>query len=126
MRQQLDELASAGVRIALDDFGAGDASLPIVRSLPIHQLKIGPRMLHQRDDRLAADDLLRLVASMGSVLGIETIADGVETPHQADRLRDANITHAQGTMFAGPMPASDLLDWLAQNRQQAVTAVSSH
>jgi diguanylate cyclase (GGDEF)-like protein len=126
VRQQLDELAGAGVRIALDDFGAGDASLTIVRSLPIHQLKIGPRMLHQRDDRLTADDLLRLVASMGSVLGIDTIADGVETPQQADRLRDANITHAQGTLFAGPMPAPDLLDWLAKNRQQTATAVSSH
>ena len=110
------------MRIAIDDFGTGYASLASLRSFPVHQLKIDRSFLVGGEDA-DADAMFRLVISVGQILELETIVEGVETPAQEALLRGAGVALAQGYRFAWPMPAEDLPDWLA-GTAQAATAPS--
>jgi diguanylate cyclase (GGDEF)-like protein len=109
---QLRAVAELGVRIAIDDFGTGYASLASLRSFPVHQLKIDRSFLADDDDA-HADGMFRLVISVGQILELETVAEGVETPQQAEVLRRAGVPLAQGFLFARPMPAQDFPNWLS-------------
>jgi EAL domain-containing protein (putative c-di-GMP-specific phosphodiesterase class I) len=111
-RVQLQRVAEAGVRIAIDDFGTGYASLASLRSFPVHQLKIDRSFLGQGDER-RADEMFRLVLSVGEILELEVVAEGVETERQADVVREAGVPLAQGYLFARPMPAAEFPSWLA-------------
>jgi diguanylate cyclase (GGDEF)-like protein len=121
-REQLRAVAELGIRIAIDDFGTGYASLASLRSFPVHQLKIDRSFLVGGEDA-DADAMFRLVISVGQILELETIVEGVETPAQEALLRGAGVALAQGYRFAWPMPAEDLPDWLA-GTAQAATAPS--
>jgi diguanylate cyclase (GGDEF)-like protein len=116
---QLRAVAELGVRIAIDDFGTGYASLASLRSFPVHQLKIDRSFLAQ-DDADRADGMFRLVISVGQILELETVAEGVETPHQAAVLRHAGVPLAQGYLFARPMRAEDFPGWLAGGKAEGV------
>jgi diguanylate cyclase (GGDEF)-like protein len=111
-RAQLQRVAEAGVRIAIDDFGTGYASLASLRSFPVHQLKIDRSFLGQADE-LRTDEMFRLVVSVGEILELEIVAEGVETGQQADVVREAGVPLAQGYLFARPMPAAEFPLWLA-------------
>jgi EAL domain-containing protein (putative c-di-GMP-specific phosphodiesterase class I) len=119
-RTQLHRVAEAGTRIAIDDFGTGYASLASLRSFPVHQLKIDRSFLAQ-DEELRADEMFRLVISVGEVLDLEIVAEGVETEQQAAVVRRAGVPLAQGYLFARPMPAAEFASWLsARSAPQAV------
>jgi predicted signal transduction protein with EAL and GGDEF domain len=111
-RVQLQRVAEAGVRIAIDDFGTGYASLASLRSFPVHQLKIDRSFLAQGDE-LRADEMFRLVISVGEILDLEIVAEGVETEQQAEVVRHAGVPLAQGYLFARPMPAAEVPSWLS-------------
>jgi EAL domain-containing protein (putative c-di-GMP-specific phosphodiesterase class I) len=111
-RVQLQRVAEAGVRIAIDDFGSGYASLASLRSFPVHQLKIDRSFLAQGDE-LRADEMFRLVISVGEILDLEIVAEGVETEQQAEVVRHAGVPLAQGYLFARPMPAAEVPSWLS-------------
>ena len=111
-RVQLQRVAEAGVRIAIDDFGTGYASLASLRSFPVHQLKIDRSFLAQGDE-LRADEMFRLVISVGEILDLEVVAEGVETEQQAEVVRRAGVPLAQGYLFARPMPAAEVPSWLS-------------
>jgi len=110
-RAQLRAVAELGVRIAIDDFGTGYASLASLRSFPVHQLKIDRSFLSDEQER--ADAMLRLVISVGRVLDLETVVEGVERPAQAELLRGAGVPLAQGFLFARPIPEEDFPAWLS-------------
>jgi EAL domain-containing protein (putative c-di-GMP-specific phosphodiesterase class I) len=112
-REQLQRVADLGVRISIDDFGTGYASLASLRTFPIHQLKIDRSFLANGDGN-RADEMLQLVASVGRILELETVAEGVETVEQAEVVRGAGIPTAQGYLFGAPMPAPELVAWLAR------------
>ena len=111
-RVQLQRVADAGVRIAIDDFDTGYASLASLRSFPVHQLKIDRSFLAQGDE-LRADEMFRLVISVGEILDLEIVAEGVETEQQAEVVRHAGVPLAQGYLFARPMPAAEVPSWLS-------------
>jgi diguanylate cyclase (GGDEF)-like protein len=111
-RVQLQRVAEAGVRIAIDDFGTGYASLASLRSFPVHQLKIDRSFLAQGDE-LRSDEMFRLVISVGEILDLEIVAEGVETEQQAEVVRHAGVPLAQGYLFARPMPAAEVPSWLS-------------
>ncbi len=115
-RSTLDRLASQGVVCAIDDFGTGWSSLAYLRTLPVSVLKLdrffadglGP---HDRD--LA---LVRAVVDLARTLSIEVVAEGVETEEVAEHLRRAGVRMAQGFVYARPMPATQLRQWLEARR----------
>jgi EAL domain-containing protein (putative c-di-GMP-specific phosphodiesterase class I) len=109
-RTQLRQVAALGVRIALDDFGAGYISLASLRSYPIHQIKMAPTFLTATDD-----GAMQLVISVGEVLGAETVAQGLAAESDAARLRQTAVTAGQGPLVGGAMAAADVGRWLSDH-----------
>jgi diguanylate cyclase (GGDEF)-like protein/PAS domain S-box-containing protein len=94
---RLADLRGMGVRTAVDDFGAGYASLTHLRRLPVDVLKL--------DKALVADPLADVVVRLGERLGLMVIAEGVETEDQLAVLREAGCEYAQGYLFSRPLTA---------------------
>ncbi|MCG5234188.1 EAL domain-containing protein [Xanthobacter oligotrophicus] len=108
-----------GVRIAMDDFGTGYSSLSALSRLPIAELKIDRSfMLSIEQDRNALA-LATAVILIGQSLGMAVVAEGVETPAQADLLRALGCHAVQGYVFARPLEATNVAGWLAANAPPA-------
>ena len=106
----LHELASWGVRLALDDFGTGYASLSYLQRLPLHTLKVDKSFVDDVADRGRGEALVDVSVRLAEALGMETVAEGVETAEQAHTLRFLGCRWAQGYLFARPLPAQELVD----------------
>lgn len=112
----LAELHRVGVRISLDDFGAGNTSLSYLRQLPIDEVKID-RSLVGNMTRSAEDGVVaRAAVSVSQELGMEVVAEGVEDAETVNALRALGCEEAQGFHFARPMPPEDLPGWLRRFR----------
>ncbi|SHN36876.1 putative bifunctional diguanylate cyclase/phosphodiesterase [Cryptosporangium aurantiacum] len=108
----LRELSDLGVRIALDDFGTGYSSLTYLRTLPIHAIKIDRSFVHDLDGNPTDEAVTRAILGLAETLGLRPVAEGVEGVSQADRLRDLRCGHAQGFLFAKPMPPTEITELL--------------
>jgi len=108
----LRSLAGLGVRIAIDDFGTGYSNLAYLRHLPVHSLKLDGSFMEGLRGRCADpvdEKLVTTLVSLAHALDLEVIAEGVETPEQAERLRDIGCDGAQGYLYARPGPP-ELID----------------
>jgi EAL domain-containing protein (putative c-di-GMP-specific phosphodiesterase class I) len=103
----LRELRDMGLRVAIDDFGAGFTSLAFLRDLPIDHLKIDRSFV--RDVATGAFDsaVVSAVVTLARSLGLRTIAEGVEEPAQMDVLRELRCDEVQGFLFSRPLPAAE-------------------
>jgi diguanylate cyclase (GGDEF)-like protein len=104
----LEELRGLGVRIVIDDFGTGYFSLSHLRQFPVDILKIASEFVQvpEGDARTAA--LAGAIVAMGRSLEIRTVAEGIETAEQADRMRELGCAYGQGYHFARPIPGSEV------------------
>lgn len=105
--KQVNRLRELGVRVALDDFGAGDCSLRMLRDLPIDTLKIDRHLVARLPDSAVDAALVRSVISLCADYAITVIAEGVETPAQAAWLKANGCAYVQGFIVAHPMTAAD-------------------
>lgn len=107
----ISKLRQRGLRISLDDFGTGFSSLGYLNHFSIDEIKIDRSFVQhlQADTREAA--LVQAIISLGHALGLEVVAEGVETAAQADILRRMGCDIFQGYFFARPMPDTDFLDF---------------
>ena len=105
---RLKLLKELGVRIAIDDFGTGYSSLAYLRQFPIDILKIDRSFVSGIADDRESAALVHTLVQLGKVLGIETIAEGVETNDQRSRLENENVDTGQGFLFARPLAVADL------------------
>jgi diguanylate cyclase (GGDEF)-like protein/PAS domain S-box-containing protein len=105
----LHSLRDTGVRIAIDDFGTGYSSLSYVKTLPIDVLKVDRAFVSVLGDRGPRDAVAETLFRLGSLLGIDTVAEGVETVEQLAAVRAFGATQAQGFLFAKPMSPEDLV-----------------
>ncbi|HEU4844439.1 MAG TPA: bifunctional diguanylate cyclase/phosphodiesterase, partial [Burkholderiaceae bacterium] len=105
-------LKQAGIGISLDDFGTGYSSLSYLKRLPLDQLKIDQTFV--RDLPHAASDvaIVRTIVALGQSLGMDVIAEGVETAAQRDALAAAGCHAYQGYLFGKPMPIARFEEWL--------------
>jgi len=99
----LRRLAGHGFRLALDDFGTGYSSLSHLRDLPFHKVKIDRSFVKDLDSEPRSALMLDGVVRLCKSLGLHTVAEGVETRGQFERLRAAGIDEFQGYLFARPM-----------------------
>ena len=97
---KLDVLRGLGVRVALDDFGTGYSSLSHLQRLPVDQIKVDKSFVS------ADDDVVHAILQLGRTLRLETVAEGVETRVQAERLRTLGCQLAQGHYFGKPLTAA--------------------
>lgn len=109
---QLSALRAMGVTIAIDDFGTGFSSLSYLRCLPADRLKIDRSFIMEIGEVPSQQLIADAVIKIASRVGMQVIAEGVETPEQAGWILDQGCHEAQGFLFARPMPTTALLDWL--------------
>lgn len=105
----LTELRRLGVSIVIDDFGTGYSSLGYLKDLPIDGLKVDKSFVDElhTDPRQVA--MVGAVVAMATALGLNVVAEGVETIEQAEQLAALGCSEVQGYYFARPQPADDLL-----------------
>ena len=123
MRQVLQRLRELGVRIAVDDFGTGYSSLVHLKRFPIDVLKIDQGFM--RDIPASGDDMAisATIIAMGRSLGLNVLAEGVETPGQLAFLRERGCDSYQGYLFSRPVPAEQFARLLqAQAEKQPAQA----
>ncbi len=111
-------LRKLGVRAALDDFGAGQASLSHLRRLPVDQLKLDRGLMNALPHR-TGPAVLDVVVSLGRRLGLEVVAKGLETEDDVDRARAAGCVYGQGFALARPAPAERTEAYLDSHRADA-------
>lgn len=116
----LHRFRDAGLQVALDDFGTGFASLSYLRAFPFSKIKIDRSFVEGlgRDEGCLA--IVRATTRLARDLGMNTIAEGVETPLQLLQLRQLGCSVGQGYLFGRPLPACHVVDMLASWRREAV------
>ncbi len=111
----VEALAALGVALSLDDFGTGYSSLVRLKRLPVREVKIDSsfvgRMLASSDDEVIVQSIVDLVAA----LGIDSVAEGVESAEVAAALRAMGCKAAQGWYFSAPLNAASATAWLSEH-----------
>jgi len=105
------ELAAAraiGIKIALDDFGTGHSSLTLLHSLPFDRVKIDRSFVRELSGGGAGAAIVRSVLALGQELGLDVVAEGVETTDQVKLLRELGCRYVQGYLFARVLPSDEL------------------
>jgi diguanylate cyclase (GGDEF)-like protein len=110
----LAELRALGVRLALDDFGTGYSSLTYLSALPIQQLKIDRSFVTRITESTRDSAIVTSLVDLAHHLGLQVIAEGIEAPEVADRLRRLGCEYGQGYHFSMSMAPADLPDWAAR------------
>ncbi|RZU33647.1 putative bifunctional diguanylate cyclase/phosphodiesterase [Blastococcus saxobsidens] len=103
--EQLEELRSFGVRVAIDDFGTGFSGLSYLRRLPADIIKIDRSFISDLPAGRSAATLIASIVELARTLGLDVVAEGVETDEQREVLRAMECGSAQGYFFSRPEPA---------------------
>jgi len=109
----LERLRGLGCGISIDDFGTGYSSLSYLKAFPVSVLKIDRSFVQDLADDSGDRAIAQSVVNMADNLGMQTVAEGVETPEQHEILRQIGCTFVQGFMYARPMTADQIPDVIA-------------
>jgi diguanylate cyclase (GGDEF)-like protein/PAS domain S-box-containing protein len=120
----LDELYAMGLHLSIDDFGTGYSSLSALQQFPIGTLKIDQSFVRDVSEDAGDATIVKTIIEMGRSLGMEVVAEGVESLRHLDFLRRNACHYAQGKLFGEPCTAEDLLSLLM--RQASGTAPFGH
>jgi EAL domain-containing protein (putative c-di-GMP-specific phosphodiesterase class I) len=104
-------LRDLGVRISIDDFGTGYSSLAYLRDLPADIVKIDQSFV-LRGGRNVDNSLIQAILHIGRALDLDVIAEGIETPRQAERLHSLGCPHGQGFYYSPPLAPTALAAYL--------------
>lgn len=110
----LAQLAALGVKLSIDDYGSGQASLAYVQQLPVHELKIDRAFVDKVDRQLKNAAIVRSTILLCRELGLSVVAEGAQTPEEIDWLRRNGCDIVQGYGIAKPMPAESVADWVRE------------
>jgi diguanylate cyclase (GGDEF)-like protein len=109
----LSELSRLGIRLTVDDFGTGYSSLAHLTQLPVDGVKIDKSFVLSMRESSSDTVIVRSVLNIGRNLGLEVVAEGVETAAACADLKALGCRLAQGFYFSEPLPPDDLTDWVA-------------
>jgi diguanylate cyclase (GGDEF)-like protein/PAS domain S-box-containing protein len=101
----LRDLSAEGIRVAIDDFGTGYSSLEQLRRMPVDIVKVDRSFVSGMAEDQTDRELVAAVVGMGRALKLCVVAEGIETPEQADALRELGCDIGQGYLFAEPLPS---------------------
>ena len=116
---QLHALKRLGVKLSVDDFGTGYSSLNYLNRFPIDRLKIDRSFVRRLLDDATDLAITRAIIGLGHTLGLQVVAEGVESEAVAAALRAASCDELQGFLFAQALPPSEFVAWLARTRAGA-------
>ena len=110
----LNRIRQLGIRLALDDFGTGYSSLSYLSKLPINILKIDKSFVHDVNVDSHDEAVIQSIISLASAMGMEVVAEGVETIEQLDFLKNLGPCTIQGYLFSQPLPPLEIEKHLAR------------
>ncbi len=112
----LQQFKAMGLRVTMDDFGTGYASLAYLRKIPLTGLKIDRSFVADIDKDEKANELIACIVAMARGLGLEVTAEGVEQKYQADHLEALGCNYLQGIYFSEPVPREEVARMLQGQR----------
>ncbi len=121
--RNLSALARLGCYLDLDDFGTGHASITSIRRFSIERIKIDRSFITAIDSDPDQQMMVSAILTMAERLGLDTLAEGVETEAERARLAELGCAHVQGYGIARPMPAIEMDAWLAERQGTNVKAL---
>ncbi|MEX0269597.1 putative bifunctional diguanylate cyclase/phosphodiesterase [Leptolyngbyaceae cyanobacterium UHCC 1019] len=107
-------LKSLGCKLSMDDFGTGYSSLSQLRRFPVDTLKVDKSFVQKMGESHEDHEIVRMIISLGHTLGMDVVAEGVETKAEADALRSLGCEFGQGYFWAKPLPAAEATALLQQ------------
>ena len=119
VQERLHELKALGIKLALDDFGTGYSSLASLHLLPVDTVKIDRSFVSQGDTSHHHRTLIEATVKVALSLGMDTVAEGIETEAQAGVVRELACHKGQGYLFSKPLTAAALVQWLADKQRAA-------
>lgn len=117
----LEQLRAMGMGIALDDFGTGYAGLSYLQMLPFSCIKIDKAFVQQMHTSQRSFQIIKSALELSGMLGLTTVAEGIEDAVTGQALADLGCTYAQGFHYARPMPVETLIVWERAYSDQATT-----
>lgn len=119
---RIDSLKQLGVRLSIDDFGTGYSNLAYLRTFPLDRLKIDQSFIASAPHDEGSQSIVRAILGLGESLGLDVVAEGVETPEQAALIETLGCRQAQGYLYAKPMPAEALVAWVKARKAGTIRA----
>ncbi len=116
----LRALAARGVRLSIDDFGTGHSSLAYLDQLPVHEVKIDQSFVFRIATNPADSTIVRATVTLAHDLGLRVVAEGVENDLAKSLVTEMGCDLYQGYGLSRPMPADELLNWLARHDAHAM------
>ena len=111
----LSEIKKRKIKLSIDDFGTGYSSLSYLRRLPIDNLKIDRSFVDSIYSDSESFEIVKTIITLAHTLGMDAIAEGVETVEQVEQLKALGCEYAQGYLFAKPLPAKAIQHFCCQN-----------
>jgi EAL domain-containing protein (putative c-di-GMP-specific phosphodiesterase class I)/GGDEF domain-containing protein len=121
--RNLRRIAEMGCGVDMDDFGTGNASITSIRQFALRRLKIDRSFVRAVDGNRDQQQLVTAILSLAERLGLETLAEGVETRGEHAMLAQLGCGHVQGYVVARPMPVEEVALWLADHRNRLAEAL---
>jgi diguanylate cyclase (GGDEF)-like protein len=126
VNETLNELSRLGVHLSIDDFGVGYTSLAYLPTLPVRALKIDRRFVTDLITNPVDEILVRNVIHLARDLGLDSIAEGVESSEVWQRLADLGCDEIQGYVLTRPLPPDEFVDWLDHWRPESGPTHEAH
>ncbi len=123
--ESMVKLRSAGIRFSIDDFGTGYSSLAYLQRLPVSEFKIDRSFVGQMDGDAGSAAIVRATIELGSSLGLDVVAEGVEDERTWQALKRLGCSQAQGYFVGRPMPVAELDGWLRDWSSRSTHSVAA-
>jgi diguanylate cyclase (GGDEF)-like protein/PAS domain S-box-containing protein len=104
LRDRLSALRDLGIQVCIDDFGTGYSSLGRLHHFPVDKLKIDRMFVRHLEEGPGNAEIIRTILALADNLGLDVVAEGVETDHQLERLKGMECRYGQGFLFSRPLP----------------------
>ena len=117
----LSELKALGIRLCIDDFGTGYSSLSYLRRFALDILKIDRSFVSAMLENSESQEIVKTILSLGNNLGMEIVAEGVESVEQANLLGSLRCEYAQGYFFSKPLDSDDVARVLVTSESNSFT-----
>jgi Amt family ammonium transporter len=106
----LESIKAIGIKLAIDDFGTGYSALSYLQQFPLDDLKIGESFVHKLSVNAECYEIVKTIVDLSKKLGLNVVAEGVETEHQLDKVKRLGIDMVQGFYFACPADNEAVID----------------
>jgi EAL domain-containing protein (putative c-di-GMP-specific phosphodiesterase class I) len=114
------QLRALGVQLSIDDFGTGYSSLSYLHRFPVNYLKVDKSFVGRMSEGNDNSEIVRTIVTLARNLGMEVIAEGVETEHQNNQLKSLGCDYGQGYLFSRPIGAQHVPAMLKQALEREV------